>query len=240
MNNPSVWSVLQRRWRETRARKGRTAAAREIWADVWEFVRESTPERKRLRYGDVEYDWDHQVDTTSATVSHRGRLMAALSGGPYQPTDPAEFREMLKGLAIDFGDFTFVDLGSGKGRTLLMASEFGFRRIVGVELVPELHAIAKQNIAAWSSEGHRSTQIESYCVDARDFVFPAEPLLVYLFNPLPEPALRVVIERLRKSVEAHPRELRVVYLNPILEHLLAQAGFLRRVDGSYRYAVYSN
>jgi len=49
MTHPSLWSVLGRRWRETRARKSVFAAAREIGADVWEFVRESTPERKRLR-----------------------------------------------------------------------------------------------------------------------------------------------------------------------------------------------
>ena len=235
MSEPSVWSVLGRRWRETRVRKSFAASAREIGGDFWEFVRESTPERKRLRYGDVEYDWDHHVDTTSATVSHRGRLIAALSGGPYQPTDPAEFREMLAGLGIEFSKFTFIDLGSGKGRTLLMASDFPFRRIIGAELVPELHAVAEKNIEAWSGEA----QIESFCVDAREFVFPAEPLLVYLFNPLPEPALRVVMERLRRSVEAYPREVRVVYLNPILEHVLAEAG-LRRIDGSFRYAIYSN
>jgi len=238
MNDPSLWSVLGRRWRETRARKSVAATAREIGADVWEFVRESTPERKRLRYGDVEYDWDHHVDTTSATVSHHARLTAALSGAAYQPTDPAEFRELLEGLKIDFAKFTFVDLGSGKGRTLLMASEFGFRRIIGVELLPELHEVARRNIAAWPSA--RPGQIEAYCMDARDFVFPAEPLLAYLFNPLPEPALRVVTERLRRSVEAHPRAVRVVYLNPILEHVLAEVGFLRRVDGSFRFAVWSN
>lgn len=240
MNKPSVWSVGRRRWRETRARKGVVATAREMGADLWEFVRESTPERKRLRYGDVEYDWDHRVDTTAATVSDRGRLLAALAGAAYQPTDPAEFREMLEGLGIEFAEFTFVDLGSGKGRTLLMASEFGFRRIVGVELLPELHAVAQRNIAAWSSAEQKCKQVEAYCADAREFVFPAEPLLIYLFNPLPEAALRVVTERLRRSVEEHPRAIRVLYLNPIVEHVLAESGFLRRVEGSFRYAVYSN
>ena len=238
-SSPSVSSVLRRRWQETRDCKGFRATLREIGLDFWEFLRESTPERKRLRYGDVEYDWDHHVDTTSATVSHRARLISALSGAPYQPTEPAEFREMLQGLQIDFAQFTFVDLGSGKGRTLLMASEFPFRRIIGVELLPELNAIAQANIAAWSKEEQQCRRIESFCVDARDFVFPAEPLLIYLFNPLPESALRSVLENLRKSLEQHSRPIRVLYLNPISEHVLADAGY-RRLDGSFRFAVYSN
>jgi SAM-dependent methyltransferase len=236
----SVRSVLRRRWRETRPRKSFGATLREIGTDFWEFLRESTPERKRLRYGDVEYDWDHHVDTTSATVSHRGRLIAALSGGPYQPTDPEEFREMLNGIAIDYPQFAFVDLGSGKGRTLLMASEFPFRRVIGVELLPELHAIAEQNITASRNENQKCSRIESICSDARDFEFPDEPLLIYLFNPLPEAALHVVAENLRQSLQQAPRPVRVLYLNPILEHVLADTGFLRRLDGSFRFAVYSN
>src|SRR3954447_24824698 len=134
-SSPSVWSLLARRWRETRERRSVFAAASEILADVWDFVRESTPERRRQRYGDVEYDWDHHVDTTSAAVTHRTRLLAAISGAPYQPTEPVLFGEMLAALSVNLQDFTFIDIGSGKGRTLLMASTFPFRRIIGVELL---------------------------------------------------------------------------------------------------------
>lgn len=237
---PSIWSLFRRRWRETRCQKHLAATLREIGGDLWEFLRESTPERKRLRYGDVEYDWDHHVDTTSATVSHRGRLIAALSGAPYQPTDPAEFREMMQALKIDFPEYTFVDLGSGKGRTLLMASEFSFRRIVGVELVRELHETAQRNIAAFSNPEQKCNEIESVCCDARNFVFPAEPILVYLFNPFPSTSLKVVIDNLRQSLDSAPRQVVVLYLNPMSENLLANCEFLRKVGGTSKYSVYSN
>src|SRR5438552_13937135 len=94
-----------------------------------EFVRDSTPSRRRQRYGDVQYDWDCRVNTTSATVSWRNRL-AGMFHSPYQPTEPSLFHEMLKALKIDFREFTFIDLGSGKGRVLLMAANYPFRRIV--------------------------------------------------------------------------------------------------------------
>ena len=94
----------------------------------------------------MEYDWEHRVNTTSGTVGWRERLLGVFHS-PYQPTDAGLFQEMMAILPIDFREFTFVDLGSGKGRTLLMASEYPFRRIVGVEILPELHRAAEENIA---------------------------------------------------------------------------------------------
>ena len=121
------------------------AAARQFLAALWEFARDSTPERRRQRYGDADYDWDHRVNTTSGAVGWRERLLGGFHSA-YQPTEPGVFREMLEGLqqqtAIDFRDFIFVDLGSGKGRTLLMVSDYPFRRIIGIELLPSLHQIA--------------------------------------------------------------------------------------------------
>jgi SAM-dependent methyltransferase len=237
---PTFWSVLRRRWRDTRSRRSLMATIREIAADCWEFLRESTPERKRLRYGDMEYDWDHAVDTTSATISHRGRLMAALSGAPYQPTEPALFREMLDSLQIEYPQFTFIDLGSGKGRTLLIASEFPFRHIIGVELLPELHAVAEQNIAKFTEQVRGCKELKSICLDARDFEFPDGALLLYLFNPLLPAALAEVLDRLRKSLEQNPRNTIVIYHNPLSENVLAECGFLHKTSGTHQYSIYSN
>jgi SAM-dependent methyltransferase len=238
VTGPTVWSVLRCRWSETRSRATLAGALGEIGADIWEFLLESLPERKRRRYGDVEYDWDHQVDTTSATVSHRTRLLAALSGAPYQPTDPAIFHEMIAALALDVHEFTFIDLGSGKGRTLLLAAEFPFRRIVGVELVPELHDIARKNMAALLNQ--KPGIVELVCADAREYQFPPEPTVLYLFNPLPAPALEGVIENLGRSLQRASRPLCVIYHNPISEYVLAAAGFLHKVGGTVQYSIYSN
>ena len=144
-------------------REGRFAATRQFVAAIWEFVRDSTPERRRQRYGDAEYDWDHRVNTTSAAVDWRNRLLGVFHS-PYQPTQPDLFREMLEALKqqshFDFRDFVFVDLGSGKGRTLLMASDYPFRRIVGVELLPALHQAAQENLGKYRSESQKCFALE--------------------------------------------------------------------------------
>jgi SAM-dependent methyltransferase len=235
-------------WRERAREKGAAAATSLLIGNLWTFVRELTPERRRQRYGDMEYDWEHRVNTTSGTVGGRARLLG-LFHSAYQPTEPALFREMMASLPalsqqFAFEPFTFVDLGSGKGRTLLMASEYPFRRIVGVELIAELHRGAQENIRAYHSATQQCRQIEALCADACEFEFPEEPLVLYLFNPLPEHALSEVLLRLEKSLERAPRAVWIVYHNPLLERVIGERTvFVRmggvRVGGTEQYSIYS-
>ena len=243
-NSPrQFWTALLGWWREQAREKGAWSASSLLAGNLWTFVRESTPERRRLRYGDMEYDWEHRVNTTSGTVGWHARLLG-LFHSPYQPTDPALFREMMARLPIAFDTFTFVDIGSGKGRTLLMASEYPFRRIVGVEILPALHLAAQENLASYKSESQKCFAFEAVCGDAADFPFPAEPLVLYLFNPFPESGLRRMLDNLDRSLDAHPRAVYLVYHNPLLDHVIGERTvFARvggvRVGGTGQYSIYS-
>lgn len=231
------WSALRDWWREQPRDQSFVRTSTLLIGKLWEFIRESTPERRRQRYGDMEYDWENRLNTTSGTVGWRDRLLGSLHS-PYQPTEPALFQEMMASLPIDFDGFTFIDLGSGKGRTLLMASHYPFRRIVGVELIAELHRAAEENIRKYQNPAQRCCQIESIAADARKYEFPAEPLVLYLFNPLPERALGEVLERLHKSLARAPRPVWVVYHNTVLENILGAAGFLEKAGGTEQYSVH--
>ena len=68
--------------------------------------------------------------------------------------------------------------------------------------------------------------IESVCLDAREFAFPQTPLLVYLFNPLPEAGLRRVIGNLEDSWRKSPRPIWIVYHNPVMENVLTDSPLL--------------
>jgi len=235
----SAW----RWWNDVATREGKLAATRRLLVALWEFVRDSTPERLRQRYGDAEYDWDHRVNTTSAAVSWRARLLGVFHS-PYQPTEPALFHEMLAALAdeshSDFHDFVFIDLGSGKGRTLLMASDYPFRRIVGVELLPVLHQAAQENLGKYRGESQKCFALESICGDAAEFPFPIEPTVLYLFNPFPESGLKRMMVNLEESLREHPRVVYVLYHNPLLEHVLSESAGLRRLRATHQYAVYGS
>ena len=203
-----------------------------------EFLRDLTPQRRRSRYGDTDYDFDHQVDTTWATVSLRTRLRELVSGARYQPSEPELFHEILRALPVSPEGFTFIDLGSGKGRTLLMASDHPFRRIIGVELLEELDRVAQQNIASYHSEQQECFNIEVQCDDARQFQFPEKPLVLYLFNPFPDYVLQVVLERLRLSVVSHPREVYVIYHNLVHDDLFKARPWLQEMRRTHQYVIY--
>ena len=230
-------SALGGWWREQSRAQGAWSAASLLLSNLWTFVRDSTPERQRQRYGDMEYDWEHRVNTTSGTVSWRARLLG-LFHSPYQPTDPALFREMMASLPIEFNQFTFVDLGSGKGRTLLIAAEYPFQKIIGVELIAELHRAAVENIRAYHSATQQCSQIDAVCMDACEFILPESPLVLYLFNPLPEAGLRRVLRNLELSLQQSPRPLWIVYHNPLLDATLARSSWLERVGLTPQYSVY--
>ena len=228
-------------WKEESSRSGSVRTAAKFLAKIFEFLRDSTPARRRQRYGDVDFDWDYKVNTTGATVSSRDRLLG-LFHSPYQPTEPALFHEMMDALAAvvgNFSEFTFIDIGSGKGRALLLAADYPFNRIVGVELLPELHRVAQENISQYKAESQKCFTIESLCGDAREFQFPPDPILLYLFNPLPDAGLEQLLANLENSLRQNPRPVYVLYHNPLLEHVLRQSGFLKKAGGTHQYSIFA-
>ena len=224
-------------WKDGTRRQGFRTTLRQFLAIVTEFARESTPSSHRQRYGDIDFDWDHRVDTTGATVSWSNRFVGHLHSA-YQPTEPAAFHQMMDALGIDFGRFTFIDIGSGKGRALLMAADYPFRRVVGVELLPALHRIAEKNIRTYRRENRRCPLVESIRQNAVDFEFPDEPIVLYLFNPLGEVNLIKLIANLNRSLTKSPRPAYALYHNPLLEHILLNAGW-RKLRGEQYYSLFS-
>jgi SAM-dependent methyltransferase len=232
----SVSTAFNIWWRRQREEVRTPASLRRLVAIIYEFLRDSLPDRRRQRYGDLDYDWEQRVNTTGATVTWRTRLLGLLNS-PYQPIPPEQFRAIMSALSAhlapdtNFSEFTFIDVGAGKGRALLLASEFGFRRIIGVELLPELVEVARENVREFERRGMRFG-IELICQDATNFDFPADPAVVFLFNPLPQTALRMLIQNLERSLHQNPRPVYVAYANPIFEQVLGDTRSLTKLSGT--------
>jgi SAM-dependent methyltransferase len=148
---------------------------------------------------------------------------------PYEATDTTVLPRLLSLLSIRHADYTFVDLGAGKGQALFLAAEFPFKRIVGVELSPALSAIALQNSRTFRSKTQACTSIAVTCGDAADFVFPADPLVVYLFNPFDAIVLARVMSRLVESIDEHPRDVWLVYHHPRHRDVVEASGAFQRL-----------
>jgi hypothetical protein len=243
----SVFATAWQWWTYAARHEGYFRATRRLLGVLWEFARDSTPERRRLRFGDADYDWDNRVNTTSGAVGWRDRLLGVFHS-EYQPTAPAAFHEMLDDLQktihekpnLTLRDFTFLDLGSGKGRTLLMASNYPFRRIVGIELLHSLHRIAEDNLRLYKGESQQCFALESICADATAFPLPDDPLVIFLFNPFPESGMRQVVANLEQSLRSHPRPAYVLYHNPLLEHTLGECALLKKMASAHQYSLFGN
>jgi tRNA G37 N-methylase Trm5 len=117
-------------------------------------------------------------------------------------------------------DDVLIDLGSGMGRVVVLAARrYNFRRVIGVEISPQLHEIAKRNVER-NRTRLRCTEIELVNADVLDYTIPEDVTVAYLYNPFTGPVFQHVVAELNRSVERNPRELRIVYLNPCEEERL--------------------
>ena len=178
------------------------------------------------------FDCKYGLDTASIveTVNHDGTR--------YEATPRRLFKRILAGLQIQYSDFSFIDIGSGKGAVLLYAASFPFKRIVGIEWSRQLHEIAEANIRTYSRRlDKRPEMIESVCMDARDYQFMSDPMVVYFANPFGRRIMREVLRNIEKWFEAAPREIYIIYYLPI-DDVFETSRWFRRLVTGMNYSVY--
>ncbi len=161
--------------------------------------------RKWDRDNDVDTAGSIRLDTLDVVGPHRDQ------GNECVCTSPKSFAFIMKSLPPHLADYTFIDIGSGKSRTLLLASHYPFASIVGVEFAKELVEIARRNIATYKNPGQKCRAIIVVEADATTYEFPDTPLLVYFYNPFSKDVFDLVMSNLASSLERHPRGCFVVY-----------------------------
>ncbi|MCW2993157.1 MAG: hypothetical protein JWQ18_652, partial [Conexibacter sp.] len=183
----------------------------------------------RAQRADAAFDRRLGVETSGIVRLHELAFESENKehGARYQATSPQAFGDIMDKLELGDGELTFIDVGSGKGRALLLASQLPFRRLVGVEFSPELTATAERNVASWRERTPGCPEVELLCLDATAYAFPDEPLLVYLYNPFEEPVMLEVLANLRASLERSPRRVLLVLIKRVVSlEALAQVGFV--------------
>lgn len=160
----------------------------------------------------------------------RGRANDAHNYG-YSAIAPSVFRqasrrwqESLPAVSGRVEAYSFVDVGAGKGRAVLLASEMPFRKAIGVELSEELSAIAQSNAVRWSRVASPKSKIRMVHGDATAFQWPRTPLLVYLYNPFACSLVAQVAASLADLAAGGSGLVDLLYVNPTCADVLSTQG----------------
>jgi SAM-dependent methyltransferase len=177
------------------------------------------------------WDQTHHVSTRTRVFTRSLGMSGpgAAHARPYEASDTTLLPRLLPRLGIRHSDYVFVDLGAGKGQAVFLAAELPFKRALGVELSFALHEIARQNCRTFRSRRQACTHIQMLYGDAADFAFPAEPLVIYLFDSFDDVVLSRVLANLITSVQEHPRDVLLIYHNPQHRDVIEASGAFERV-----------
>lgn len=167
------------------------------------------------------FDLQNGVDTDGVIAGHNlaiGHANDRFIAG-YAAIPPSRFRGAIKKWQVSspphaIEECTFIDFGCGKGRAILLASELGFREVVGVELNPNLAAIAQANAEVWTASGKAKCPVRIVCGDALDLEWPEGPCLAYLYNPFGEQVMRRLAKNMKAHFSCRPGDLEVIYQKP--------------------------
>ena len=163
----------------------------------------------------------------------------------YEPTKVYPLRKMFKIIKpmLDTQK-VLVDFGSGKGRVLLIASEFGFKKVRGVEFARELCIAAENNCALYKAKSKIKTEFEIIETDAATYKIQNDESVFFMFNPFNEKIINVVLENISRSILVHPRKVLIIYHNPLLARFIDSKNTFSRVKEinltSYNFIIYSN
>lgn len=128
----------------------------------------------------------------------------------YVPISYPSFKSVMKHIEIERGQDVFIDFGAGKGRAVVLASTFPFKRVIGVELVPELAAMARENLRR-ASKRLRCQQVEIVTADAPEYSLPDDTTIIHFFNPFEGEILSRVAHNIKASLLKSPRRLTIVW-----------------------------
>ena len=187
----------------------------------------------RRRWMAKERDWDARHGVNTAGIVPLTALAIDSShrdfGVRYQASSPDGFRALIRSLPVPPEQLTFIDLGAGKGRALLMASEFPFRRVIGVEFAPALADVARANVQSFQSDARACADVAVLCADAVDYDLPDEPSVVYIYNAFERPVMQKVLANVARSRERNPRPLLLALADCSVDPTLLQETGMRRV-----------
>jgi len=191
----------------------RTVGVTRTLGHVWGTLRDHT------------FDWKYGTDT-AAWVSLADLNIDSQNsprGVDYHPTRIKPFYKVFQTLNLP-SQAGFVDFGCGKGRTLMMAADLGFSRVVGIEFSEALCEIARRNIQIYQERNALTANMSVINADAVDYEIEPTDQIFYFFHPFDESVLRKVMENISHSLDRYPRKIWIIYYEPVHHEVIGSIG----------------
>ena len=186
------------------------------------------------------FDATRRVHTDGEAAPKRAldTIAPLRDGKVYLPARVRNVREVLRVLPIaEPAAYSLIDLGSGKGRVVFVATELPFRKALGVEYSLALHQQALTNLRSFRSR-EKAERAEFLHADAAAFPFPAGNLVLFLFNSFGPEVMRGVLDNLRAALRQEPRHVVIVLLWPELSDMIAAFEGVRQIAKTRRYDIF--
>lgn len=160
-----------------------------------------------------DYWWERRLGIDTAGLIPIESLVAEWRGfHDYFPSSRRVFHELLAHVDLVPGDDVFVDIGSGKGRALLMAAQYPFKRIIGIEISEVLNKMARRNLDNWTGD-LACRDIQLWTGDAAACYIPNDATIIYFYNPFHGRTLLAVFEAIARSQLMSPRRIWILFNN---------------------------
>jgi hypothetical protein len=236
-------------------REGLAMLAREGVSRTARHVRTIALIRLHNHFCDRRRVGDFVAGDLRAVIAQEGRAKVAFQGEHAAAVHCAPLPAKTLQWALDALDlapdaYHFLDVGSGWGYSLAVAAERPFPRLTGIEFAGEFHDMAVANLGVIGRQGRLAPgRVTLRHESALNAELPAEPLVILLANPFGAEVMLPFLQRVEESHRANPREIVVVYANPVHAELFSRfqtrelklggrAGLLLRLASPYRVRAY--
>ena len=188
------------------------------------------------------FDRKHMVDTAGSVRLEDLIVLGdnKKHGVYYEPTPQKVFLRLLSKLDIEYQEFEFVDFGCGKGRPLILAARYPFRKITGVEFAVELAEVARSNLRSFVDKRQQCQNLEVLCMDARQYEIPEGKAILYFFNPFNICIMEAIAQNLKKTFTRTRAKKIVIYYHPQSARVFEKLPFLKKVESGERLVNFAS
>jgi len=141
----------------------------------------------------------------------------------YEAVPVSAFAALMKRLPPQaIANSTFVDAGAGMGRAMMLASEYPFKQVVGIEISPALYEVARENLRARHDFVTQCNDVRLVRGDARRYRYPRGNVVLFLYNPFDEYALDATLARIGERTD---RDVWLLYHTPVHDGVPIARGY---------------